>query len=224
MTQVNLLPDIKQEFVKVNRTKRMAIAIAILVSIVLLIIFVLLLAWDGLQKKNLHDINHDISTNKSQLTGMSNLNKILTIQNQLSSLPALDSQKPVTSRLFSYLSQITPINVTISTLNADFGLHTMIITGNADSLTSVNVFADTLKFTTYSVSGQTNQTKPAFSSVVLSAFAVTTNGTTYTLTFNFDPNLFSSSDKITLTVPTEVTTRSETDQPADLFKKTTSGS
>jgi hypothetical protein len=223
MIQVNLLPDVKQEFVKVNRTKRMVIAVSALVASVLLLIFILLLTWDGLQKKNLNDIDSDITTNKSQLTGMTNLSKILTIQNQLTSLPALDAQKPVVSRLFNYLSQITPTSATISSFNVDFGAHTAIITGNADSLATINVFADTLKFTTYSTGGKTGQTL-AFSDVVLSAFAVTNTGTTYTLTFNYNPSLFDSSDQITLTVPTEVTTRSETDQPADLFKKATSGS
>jgi hypothetical protein len=219
MIQFNLLPDIKQEFVKVNRTKRVIIAICVLASLVVIVILILLLTWDGLQKKNLHDINNDISTNKSQLTNMPNLNKVLTVQNQLTSLPALYSKNPVTSRLFTYLSNITPVSATISQLSSDYAADTMSITGGADSLATVNVFADTLKFTTYSIAGQSNAKTLAFSDVVLSSFSVTDKGVTYTLTFNFDPNLFNSTDQISLNVPSEVTTRSETQQPTDLFQQ-----
>jgi hypothetical protein len=222
MIQFNLLPDIKQEFVKVNRTKRTVIVVCVLVSTLLLVVFILLLSWDGLQKKNLRDINNDISTNRSQLTSTANLSKVLTIQNQLSSLPVLEKQNPVASRLFGYLSQITPTTATISTLNVDFTAHTVEITGNADTLATVNVFADTLKFTTYSLPGQATSTASAFSSVVLSSFAVNNTGVTYTLDFSYDPTLFSSSTNTGLTVPTEITTRSDIDQPTDLFQTTRS--
>jgi hypothetical protein len=223
MIQFNLLPDIKQQFVKVNRTKRMVIAISILVSIVVLILFILLLTWDGLQKKNLNDINNDITTNKAQLLGTQNLSKILTIQNQLNSLPALYKQSPVVSRLFGYLTQVTPTSATISQLDANFTVNTLSITGAAPDLGTVDVFADTLKFSTFSIAGQPNQTPLAFTDVVLTTFSVTNTGVTYTLTFNFNPDLFSANDKVTLTVPPEVTTRSVTQQP-DLFKKNTTTS
>lgn len=219
MIQFNLLPDIKQEFVKVNRLKRTVIVIAVLVSASLLVIFVLLLSWDGLQKKNLSDINRDIATNESQLTSTPNLSKILTIQNQLNSLPALEQQDPVTSRLYGYLSQITPTAATISTFNADFGQHTADLSGDADSLATIDVFADTLKFTTYTVAGKSTTGQKAFSNVVLSAFSTSGADATYTLTFDFDPALFSNANtSVTLTVPPEVTTRSVIDQP--LFKQT----
>lgn len=220
MIQFNLLPDIKQEFVKVNRTKHAVVIISILVSVVLVIIFLLLLSWDGLQKKNLNDINSDINTSKTKLLGTNDLNQILTIQNQLNALPALESQDPMVSNIFGYLSEITPDAATISTLSTDYGQHTMQISGDADSLATINVFADTLKFTTYSVVGS-KQTKPAFSDVVLSAFGVQGGDTTYTLSLDFDPALFSSASKVALTVPSKTTTRSETEQPTDLFKQTT---
>jgi hypothetical protein len=223
MIQFNLLPDIKQQFVKVNRTKRMVIAISILLSAVVVVMFILLLVWDGLQKKNLDDINNDIGTSKSQLTSTPNLSKILTIQNQLNSLPALYNQNPAVSQLFGYLTQITPTTATISQLNTDFTQHTLSISGNADNLGTVNIFADSLKFATFSIAGQSSQNTLAFSDVVLSSFAVTDTGVTYTLTFTFNPDLFDVSDQVTLTVPAEVTTRSVTQQP-DLFKKSTTSS
>lgn len=220
MIQFNLLPDVKQQFVKVSRTKRLVIAISILVSIVAIVLFILLLTWDGLQKKNLDDINNDISTNKSQLLSTPNLSKILTIQNQLNSLPALYKQNPVVSQLFNYITQITPTSATISELDVNFTQNTLSISGDANNLGTVDMFADTLKFATFTNVNQPGQTPLAFSSVVLATYAVTNTGATYTLTFNFNPALFNVSDQVTLTVPPEITTRSVTQQP-DLFKKDT---
>jgi hypothetical protein len=220
MIQFNLLPDIKQEFVKVNRTKRIVIIISVLASAALLLVFILLLSWDGLQKKNLSDINKDIATNKSTLTGTSDLNGILTIQNQLNSLPALYKQDPVASQLFGYLTQITPSTATISSLTINFGQDSVQISGSADSLATVNVFADILKFTTYSLSSPAGATSPtAFSNVVLSSFSVGTadTGTAYSFTFNYVPTLFSSSS-VNIYVPPKTTTRSVIDQPTVLFK------
>jgi Tfp pilus assembly protein PilN len=226
MIEFNLLPDVKLQFIKAQRLKRLVIAFSTLISIVALVIFVLLLLFvDVAQKKHLRDIDHDISTNSSKLTSNTNLNKILTIQNQASSLPALEAQDPVVSRLFGYMTELTPLQASVSSLNVDYTQNTITVTGAADSLATVNQFVDTLKFTTYK--SATASSTPAFSTVVLSSFGYS-QGTSnaqpanYTITFSFDPTIFSNAAaNVTLTVPTITTTRSITGQPTDLFEKAT---
>src|ERR1700685_4322347 len=135
MIEFNLLPDVKLEYVKTRRIERLVIASSLLAAIVALVVFIFLVVFvDVLQKKHLSDINSDINTSSAQLQAVPSLNKILTIQNQLQALPALHDQKPLSSRLFSYMTQLTPANATISSLNVDFMQHTLTIAGNADSL------------------------------------------------------------------------------------------
>lgn len=217
MVQLNLLPDIKLEYVRARRTQRLVAAISILASTVMLAIFIVLLLFvDVAQKKNLSDLDKDIKKYSTQLTSTPDLNRILTVQNQLNSLPNLDSQKPTASRLFDYLTQLTPDQASINNLQADYTQNTMTITGTADSLDIVNTYVDTLKFTKYQIKGNTDQPK-AFSNVVLSSFNRDSHEATYTITLTFDPAIFSVTNEVTLTVPHIITTRSEIDKPKDLF-------
>jgi len=222
MMQLNLLPDVKLEYLKVRRTQRLVITVSTILIAASLFVFVVLIGTvDIFQKKNLNDLNHDISKYTSQLQNTSNLNKILTVQNQLQVLTSLHDQKPAASRLFGYLEQLTPSTASVSQLNVDYTQNIVTITGNAKSLDDVNAFTDTLKFTTYKLSDGTSN--KAFSDVVLSQFSRSSTGATYTITATFDPVIFDSKNNVTLTVPNIISTRSVVEQPTDLFQSNTSG-
>jgi|SRR6185437_14650531 len=222
MIQLNLLPDVKLQYLKVRRTQRLVVSISMLLIVASLFIFVLLIGTvDVFQKKNLSDLNHDISTYKSQLQNTPNLNKILTVQNQLQVLTSLHDQKPAATRLFTFLQQVTPSDANISQFNIDYTQNTVSITGAAGSLDTVNAYTDTLKFTTYKKSDGTSAN--AFSAVVLSQFTRTSSGATYTITATFDPAIFNSANNVSLTVPNIISTRSIIEQPTDLFQSNSSG-
>lgn len=219
MVQFNLLPDVKLEYLKAKRLLRMVTSAAIAIGGVAFVLFVvLLLVVYVFQKQQLNNLDGKINTAKLQLSRNTNLNKILTVQNQLESLPSLEAQDPVTSRLFNYLSQITPVNADISDFNIDYTNDTMIITGSADSLTTVNKYVDTLKFTTYALSG-TNTKNNAFSQVVLTSFGISSHPTnnrpaSFTINCSFNPTIFNVADNSSLVVPPNfITTRSITQQP-----------
>ncbi len=144
------------------------------------------------------------------------MDKILTVQNQLKSLGNLHDSKPAASRLSGYLSQVTPAQVSINNLQIDFGGQKMTITGTANTLASVNQYVDTLKFTTFSSGG--GDAQPAFTDVVLTSFALTQHEADYTVSFTYSPDIFNITKELKLTVPNKVTTRSELEQPSDLFK------
>jgi Tfp pilus assembly protein PilN len=218
MIQFNLLPDVKLEYIKARRTKQTVVLLATLMAGGALAVFVLLfLVVNVAQKKHLRDLNRDIQTYSTQLENTPDLNKILTIQNQLDSLPALHAQKPVTSRLFGFLTQTTPAKVTISKLSVNFTDNTIIVNGSADAISTVNQYVDTLKFTTYATADAAKQGK-AFTNVVLANFSRADKTTTYQVTFAFDPVIFEGASDITLTVPKIITTRSETEKPEALFQ------
>jgi Tfp pilus assembly protein PilN len=214
MIQFNLLPGVKQEYIKARRTKQMVVLISFVVSAASLAILLLLLVTvDVVQKKSLSDANSDIKRYSAQLKSIPNLDKILTVQNQLNTLTGLHDTKPVVSRTFSYLAQLTPSTVSISSYTADHTANTMTITGEAQSLDQVNVYADTLKATRYTTDTGTGS-KKAFSSVVLSTFGRDSKGATYTLSVAFDPTIFSNKSDVKLAVPNIVTSAQQ-----QLFQK-----
>lgn len=224
MVQLNLLPDVKLEYVKAQRSRRLVLNISVLVTACSVALLVLLLLVDVAQKKHLSDLNHDIAKESTILQHEPQIAKVLTVQNQLESLTSLHAAKPAMSRLFdSYLNQITPAAVHITSLTVDFNVQTATITGTADSLSSVNKYVDTLKFTTYTTDKNASAAK-AFSNVVLSSFGLnsgsqdTSQGATYSITLAFDKSIFDTTQVVKLSVPNLITTRSELDQPGDLFK------
>lgn len=224
MIQFNLLPDVKQDFLKAKRTKHTVIVVSLLVAASALFVFVMLLVTVyGFQKNQISTLTKKINEQSSTLKSTKDLDKILTIQNQLNSLPDLHDRKPVTSRLFTYVSQLTPDKVSIGKLEVDFAENTLNFTGKSDSLSTINKFVDTLKFTTYVDNNDppkdtSNPPKP-FSDVVLSEFSVEDGAFTYSIKLAFNPDIFNSSKNIVLTVPNTITSRSQTEKPStDLFQ------
>jgi hypothetical protein len=221
--QLNLLPDVKMEYINAQRSRRLAISIALLVSAAAIGLLVLLVAAEGLQKKHLNDLSRDITNNSAKLQSKPQIAKILTVQNQLESLTTLHTSKPAATRLFNFLNELTPAQLDITDFKADFTQQTMSVTGTADALSSVNQYVDTLKLTAYKVKG-TPGSKPAFSNVVLSNFSLSnqsqTNGhpASYIITLSYDKTIFDITQEVNLSVPSVTPTRLVVPQPNDLFQ------
>jgi len=210
--QFNLLPDVKLEYNRAQHQKRTVYGLSALACVAVLVIFIIsFLSVDVLQKKLLNDANNDITNYSQKLKSIPNIEKILTVQNQLGALPSMHQNKHVASRLFSYLPEITPDKINLGKLTMDTTANTIEFVGTSDTVETVNKFVDTLKFTTYTVQGSS---KPAFSNVILTKVdrndqAQTTNDrVSYTIDASFDPALFAAVQAVQLTVPQETTTRS----------------
>lgn len=217
--QFNLLPDIKIQYLKAKRQQHLVVLASIVSSIIALTVFILLISVVyGLQKKNLSDLNTDIAAASKELRETKDLNKILTVQNQLGELPTLHDQKVVSSRLYDYLTQVTPADANISKLAIDFQLTTMTIAGSADNLSIVNTYIDTLKFTDFNTKSDDTKRK-AFSEVVLSSFTRDNSSVTYEIALKFDAAIFKGTEDVSLTVPQIISTRSEVDKPEALFQE-----
>jgi len=208
MVQFNLLPDIKIQYLKANRQKHTVVLISIIViGAALAALILLLVVVYGLQKKTIADLNSDIKTSSAELQNTPDLTKILTVQNQLKALPLLHDSKPVATRLFGYLGQATPPNVNNSRTLTDFAQRTMNISGTADSLNTINLFIDRLKATTYHTASADKIEKKAFSEVTLSSFGRDSKSANYTITFKFDPDIFSETDEVVFTISPTTTTQ-----------------
>lgn len=232
MIQFNLLPDVKLEFIKAQARKRLIIMSSVIISAVFITIFVLLLVNVKVaQTKRMNDLTKDIKSSVSKVSDIKDIDKIITVQNQLASLPGLHDQKVISSRVTDYLLQLTPANAKITDVDMDFDAKTMTIKGTAPDLITVNKFADTLKFTKYKVNTADGPEGKAFSNVVLGSFSIqekATNPTekaTFSIAVNFDEQLFKmikqdglTEDRaVTLNIPNIISTRSETEKPTELF-------
>jgi len=189
--QFNLLPDVKLNYIKTEKTRNLVVSSAIIVSSVAFGIFlILLLTVNVVQKQQLSSATAEAEAASKELREIDKLEQALTVQNQLNTLADLHEKKHITSRLFTYLPQVTPTAVNISSLSMDLTANTMVISGTADTHRSVNQFIDTLKFTAFKAGNDENI--PAFPSVIESSFGITSGNVTYSLNLTFDPKLFAN--------------------------------
>jgi Tfp pilus assembly protein PilN len=190
--QFNLLPDVKLRYIQTERTRKLVVSVATAVTVTAVAVFLILLSVvDGVQKKQLSDADAQVAAATKDLQNVQGLDKVLTIQSQLNSLVTLHQNKHITSRIFTYLPQVTPANVSITKLDIDTSTNALTIAGTAGSHATVNAFIDTLKLTKYKIGDQgTSQT--AFPSVIESNFAISSNTVTFGLNITYDPKLFAN--------------------------------
>lgn len=224
MIQFNLLPDVKLQYIRATYRKRVIIFVSVIASAVFLAIFVLLFLFVRVnQTRHMSHLDKDIDGQVKVLKDKKDLDKVLTVQNQLNSLPDLHGQKVFGSRLFDYLTQVTPVQASINTVDVDFEAKTINLKGTADSIVTVNKFVDTLKFTDFKLAGDNPKEGKAFSSVVLQSFGISPTAgkpteTSFEVSLIFDEAIFSNTAQegkavangVTLVVPNIITTRSAT--------------
>lgn len=189
MVQFNLLPDVKLEYIKTQRTKHLVTFVATVTGVIAigLLLFSMFVVYI-VQKQLITNLNTDIATSSKQLKAIPNIDRMLTVQKQLDTLTGLHEKKPVMSRVFPYLQKLTPEAVSLNKLQIDNTANTISLGGTADSLDTVKVYTNALKAATYTIDGGSAQ--KAFSEVVLSSFSRDAKGASFTITAKFDPALF----------------------------------
>ena len=231
MIQFNLLTDVKLEYIRARRERRLVVSISVIAVAVSVGLLILVFTIGAFQKKHLSDLTDDITSESKGLQEKPQINKILTVQNQLQKLVGLHDAKPAVPRLFGYFNELTPADTGITSLDIDYNAHTIKIEGVADALSTVNKYADTLKFTTFAITGGGDTAaavagNKAFSDVVLSSFGVASQEkdqrgaaakVTFTLTVAYEPTIFDITKEVKLIIPKLVSTRSQVLQPTDLF-------
>ena len=91
MIEFNLIPDVKINFLKARRLKRLVIGISVTVSAVALTIFILLLLFvKVVQRVTINSLNNKIASNTKILQDNKSLNDVLTIQDQLNLCKTLE--------------------------------------------------------------------------------------------------------------------------------------
>lgn len=148
MIQLNLLPDVKKEYLKSQKTKALVISSSIIVTLAAVGLSVLLFLYVTLvQQLQINIITSDIKKKGDELNSIQDISKYLTVQNQLRVLPELHDQKGIYSRLLNFLPVMNPSppnNVKLSVLNTTVEDKSVLFTGTTATFESLNVFVETL--------------------------------------------------------------------------------
>ena len=164
MIEINLIPDVKQEFLKVQKLRNATISISILAGMGAIGITAILALLLGAQLIH-ENIQKDAVKNEfAKLQKVSGVDDLLTIQNQLATIPMLQKDKSMTSRVFDTIVAITPNDqnqIKISNLQIDPESNTMTIEGSTvNGFTATDVFRKTILNTkvTYASGGEGRDT------------------------------------------------------------------
>jgi Tfp pilus assembly protein PilN len=149
MIQLNLLPDLKKEFIQAQKAKALVITVAIFVTLGAIAVSALLFVYvTFVQQLQVSLASDDIARKLKELKAIPDVDKYLTVQNQLSSLPELHGNKGSYNRLFDFLAAVNPSapnNITLSELRVGTEDKSISFTGTTASFETLNTFVDTLK-------------------------------------------------------------------------------
>lgn len=228
MITLNLLPDIKRQYIKAQRTQTRVISGAILLSILTGGAVILVAFWvyavQGIYSSSL---SGGIKEKAAKLTAVKDIDKYATVQNQLANISSLHAKKIVASRLFEVVPQLNPTapnNVRISNLDFDTLTTTMTMDGLTDTFTGLETFRDTLKNAEISylpVGANEAVKEPLFTpgSVMISSQSMgqDSDGKTvvaFKVTMVYNPKAFARDvNAVSVIVPTKDTTQSRQDTP-----------
>ena len=134
MIEINLLPDVKRELLKTRAMRNRVISISFLVggaSIAAVVVLALILgsqiAAEAVQSGVIKDRN-------DKLMAVEDLNKVVTIQHQLTKINEQHSGKKINSRIFDVVTAVNPVapnNVSFSDIKVNPESKTITLEGSA---------------------------------------------------------------------------------------------
>ena len=134
MIEINLLPNVKRELLKTRAMRNRVISISFLVggaSIAAVVVLALILgsqiAAEAVQNGVIKDRN-------DKLMAVEDLNKVVTIQHQLTKINEQHSGKKLNSRIFDVVTAVNPVasnNVSFSDIKVNPGSKTITLEGSA---------------------------------------------------------------------------------------------
>jgi len=129
MIEVNLIPDVKREYLHAQRVRNTVISVSMLVAAAA--------AGGGGALGSLQfasgQADNSIKSKYKELSDKPDINDLLTIQNQLTQIDMISSNRGVNSRIFDTLSAVNPQapnNVTMSTVRYNASEKTITIEGS----------------------------------------------------------------------------------------------
>lgn len=230
MIQLNLLPDLKKEYIKAQKTKGLVITVAVLTTIGAVGLSGLLFLYVTFgQQLQINLATESIQKKSAELSAVKDINQYLTIQNQLAAIEPLHADRGVYSRLFTFLNVLNPgppNNINLSNAQIVATDNSVVFTGATGSFESLNVFVDTLKNAqvSYRLEGQGDaQDESMFTQVLIqdSGLAKINNRTlvSFTVRALYSAPVFDARNTdVVAKVPNITTTQSVTGAPVPVDK------
>lgn len=220
MIQINLIPDVKLKLIRAQRQRNVIVSVAILATIFTASLVVLTAVYVfGVQGFRDSAANQEIKEQYGTLRSVQDLDKTITIQNQLARIDKTHTDKQLTSRILSILSVVsakgTENAISILTFSFSKKDSSITVTAQTDSggFEAADVFKKNIEalqvfYKPYNddgtlPAGKERLTSVRFASNVVLASLGTTNSDKankqsvgFSISFTYDPEVFSMRNHI----------------------------
>lgn len=205
MIQINLVPDVKQEMLRAQRMRNVAISLSIAVGVIAVGVVIALALILGAQTAVQKYQEGQITDGYKKLSSVPDLNNSLTVQNQLATISGLNSKRSIDSRLLDVLTAINPAapnDVKLSKVTLDPTAGTITLEGSsAGGYPATDVFRKTILNTTVSAvqgNGSSSQDVPLTTDVTLrnTSYGEDASGAKvvrFTISFSYPNGMFDNS-------------------------------
>lgn len=202
MIEINLLPDVKQEFIRAQRLRNTVISIAILIGLAAIGVVLLMGSFLGAQVIRDKLASDAIDKEFKKLSEVEDISKIVTIKNRLAKISDINKNRSISSRLFDVLTSINPQapnDVKMSSVTYDPEDQTISVEGSAkNGYAATDVFKKTILNTKFEYSeGDKTETVPLTNEVTISNTSYGEDNTgarvlRFSLSFKYYKELFSN--------------------------------
>lgn len=237
MIEINLVPDVKQELIRANRVRASVISLSIIVALSAAgAVIVLSLYVFGAQALRSGLLDGSISDQYKKLQNVKDLDKALTVQQQVKSVADVYAATSVDSRLFDVLTTVVPAGTSITSFTLDTTAKTVTIEGQTAGYNNLDVLKKTILATKFVYQSKGDEATTPSKSVPLATqvddgdrnLGQDENGNQvlrFSISFAYPDELFSRNSISGQIVAPSVTnaTDSKLDIPASLFTTTNKG-
>lgn len=197
MIQINLMPDVKREYIKAQQMKHTVLVLSILLSIAIVTVAGLLFGYVRLiQPQHRANLQTDIDTGLTRQRDYPDGVEMVTVQGVLEQIGPIQDKKLITSRLFNYVTDFTPRGVVYNSIAYDSAAGTLTLSGRTTTYEKANELANNVKSAefSYEQSEQESTINP-FSGLVFTSLAAGDEAedgmrVSFGMTFQIDATLF----------------------------------
>ena len=232
MIEINLIPSVKRDLLRARSIRNRVVSVSFLVGsasvaavVALAVIFGGQIAAEAVQKGSIKDKGNKLSS-------ITDLNKVVTIQNQLSKITSQHDSKKINSRVFDVVSAVNPPapnDISFSTVKLDPESKTITLEGTAaNGYSALETLKKTILKTKIKVTGDKSSEVSLAESVQdgNTSFGENSEGKKvlqFSFSFNYPDELLgvSRDGSVSIVTPTSKVDVTDSRQsiPDSLFKK-----
>lgn len=208
MIQINLVPDVKQEFIRAQRVRMTVVTIATFIGAGSIGLVVLLFMWLGAQGLRGNILDGSITDKSEKLAAVADIEETLTVQNQLSKIPDIYSSQHINSRIFDVIASVAPESdddnpIQYSNVVVDTSTSTVSVEAQTPRFNGLDAFKKTIEATEFEFTTGDNEertTVPLASNISIASQSYGQDSSgghvlTFSLSFTYPEELLSPSSE-----------------------------